>query len=349
MDFSLGSILFGTFVFVILFFGSLYAILAIKVVDQGHNYTVERLGKYTRTLYPGLNTIVPFFDYVSYKVNIKEQVMDIPSQEVITKDNAIITVDGVMFYQILKASDAMYAVDNLQNALINLATTNLRTVMGSMDLDELLSRRDEINHNLLRVIDEATTPWGIKVLRVEVKDITPPEDIVRAMAKQMTAEREKRAVVLEAEGYKQSEVLKAEGEKQAAILEAEGEKEASFRAAEAREREAEADAKSTMMVSQAIARGNLHAINYFVAMRYADSLEKIGSSDSSKVVMMPLEASNMIGSIAGIAELAKDAFRSGSPDTQVASSQEEVDLSYNSSSGEHHGSTSNGTEGTTNR
>lgn len=317
----------------ILFFLALMiglALLSLKMVEQGSQYTVERFGRYTRTLYPGINFIVPMVDFVVHKVNMKERVLDVPSQEVITKDNAMVRVDGVVFYQILNAAEAMYQVDDLTDAILNLSMTNVRTVMGSMDLDELLSRRDDINHRLLRVMDEATNPWGIKVLRVEIKDIAPPQELVSAMAKQMKAEREKRAAILEAQGHREADILRAEGEKQAAILEAEGLKEATFRAAEAREREAEAEAKATMMLSQAIARGSIHAVNYFLGQRYIAALEKIASADNQKLIMMPLEASSVIGSIAGIGELAKEALHNSvtpppnkKPDKAPASSADE--------------------------
>lgn len=282
--------------------------MAVKFVPQGMNFTVQRVGKYTRTLSPGMSFIVPLLDVVGKKINMMEQVMDIPSQEVITKDNAMVTVDGVVFFQIINAAEAAYQVTDLDMAIVNLTMTNIRTVMGSMDLDELLSKRDVINTQLLQVVDEATNPWGVKVLRVEIKDIAPPKDLVASMARQMKAERDKRADILEAEGKRQAEILRAEGEKQAAILEAEGKKEAAFREAEARERAAEAEAKATMMVSQAIAKGDLHAINYFVATRYMESLEKIAGSENQKVVFMPLEASSMIGALGGIGEISKEVF-----------------------------------------
>ena len=290
---------------------------AVRLVPQGMQYTVERFGRFTRSLTPGLHFIVPFVDRIGRKVNMMEQVLNVPSQEVITKDNAMVTVDGVVFFQVLDSQLASYKVNNLEYATLNLTMTNIRTVMGSMDLDELLSQRDAINAKLLHVVDEATSPWGTKVTRIEIKDITPPRDLVDAMARQMKAERDKRAAILEAEGSKkaaileaegkrQSEILRAEGEKQARILDAEGEKEAAFREAEARERLAEAEAKATDMVSVAIAKGDLNAINYFVATKYVDALKDIASSPNEKLVMLPLEASNLMGSIAGISELAKN-------------------------------------------
>lgn len=282
-------------------------VLGAKRVPQGAEYTVERFGRYTKTLRPGLNLIIPLVDSVGAKLNMMEQVLDVPSQEVITKDNAMVTVDGVVFFQILDAAKAAYEVSQLTHAILNLTMTNVRTVMGSMDLDELLSMRDQINAKLLAVVDDATTPWGIKVTRIEIKDISPPRDLVDAMARQMKAEREKRAQILEAEGMRQAAILKAEGEKQAAILEAEGEREAAFREAEARERLAEAEAKATMMVSQAIAKGDVNAINYFVAQKYTEALKDIAAAPNQKLIMMPLEASSLIGSVAGIAEIAREA------------------------------------------
>lgn len=281
----------------------------VKTVPQGMEYTVERFGRYTHTLKPGLNLIIPFVDSIGAKVNMMEQVLDVPSQEVITKDNAMVTVDGVVFFQVLDASHAVYEVRNLQVAILNLVMTNIRTVMGSMDLDELLSQRDIINHRLLEVVDQATEPWGVKVTRIEIKDITPPRDLVDAMARQMKAERDKRAQILEAEGLKQAQILRAEGEKQYAVLQAEGRKEAAYRDAEARERQAEAEAKATAFVSEAIGKGNINAINYFLGQKYLDALKEIGTADNSKMVMLPIEATNILGSIAGIGEIAKESLK----------------------------------------
>lgn len=298
----------GIFAAIFFLFVIITIFMSVKSVPQGEEYTVERFGRYTNTLTPGLNIIVPIVDRIGNKLNMMEQVRDVPSQEVITKDNAMVTVDGVLFFQIMDSPKASYEVNNLELAILNLVMTNIRTVMGSMDLDELLSRRDDINARLLHVVDDATTPWGIKVTRIEIKDISPPRDLVDAMARQMKAEREKRANILEAEGFRQAEILRAEGEKQGAILDAEGRKEAAFRDAEARERLAQAEATATTMVSEAIAKGDIQAINYFVAQKYVDSLKEIASADNSKLILMPLEASNVIGAIAGITELAKEAM-----------------------------------------
>lgn len=283
----------------------------VKQIPQGYNYTVERFGRYTKTLKPGLNLIVPFIDRIGAKLNMMEQVLDVPTQEVITKDNATISADGVTFFQILDAARAAYEVRDLERAVLNLTMTNIRTVMGSMDLDELLSKRDEINDRLLRVVDEAVSPWGMKITRIEIKDINPPTDLVDAMGRQMKAERDKRANILEAEGFRQAEILKAEGEKQSQILQAEGEKEAAFREAEARERLAQAEAEATRMVSEAIATGDSQAINYFVAQKYTEALTSIASAPNQKVIMMPLEASSLIGSLGGIGSIAKDVFGDG--------------------------------------
>ncbi|NVJ64845.1 MAG: SPFH/Band 7/PHB domain protein [Gammaproteobacteria bacterium] len=280
----------------------------IKTVSQGYEYTVERFGKLRTVLTPGLHIIIPVFDKIGAKVNMMEQVLDIPAQQVISQDNATVTIDAVCFYQVVDAVKATYEVNQLHRAMQNLVMTNIRTVLGSMDLDWMLSKRDEINARILTIVDEATNPWGVKVTRIEIKDILPPRDLVDAMARQMKAERIKRAQILEAEGTKQSEILEAEGMKQSQILKAEGDKEAAFREAEARERLAEAEANATQMVSKAIAEGNVQAINYFVAQKYVDALGKIATSDNQKVLMMPLEASSVIGSVAGVAELAKEAF-----------------------------------------
>ncbi len=270
----------------------------IKTVPQGYNYTVERFGRYTKTLEPGLNLIVPFIDRIGARMNMMEQVLDVPTQEIITRDNAIVAVDGVAFYQVLNAPQAAYQVAGLQNAILNLTMTNIRTVMGSMDLDELLSNRDAINERLLRVVDEAAHPWGIKITRVEIKDINPPANLVESMGRQMMAERDKRAQILTAEGLKQSQ-----------ILEAEGRREAAFRDAEARERAAEAEAKATQVVSDAISKGDVQALNYFVAQKYTEALARIGSANNSKLVLMPMEASSLIGTLGGIGEIAREVFK----------------------------------------
>ena len=296
------------FVFVFVVFGVLLIFFTVKPVSQGMEYTVERFGRYTHTLRPGLNLIFPLIDAIGHKINMMESVLDVPSQDVITKDNAVVEVNGVVFYQVLDAAKAAYEVRNLELAALNLTMTNIRTVMGSLDLDELLSKRDEINARLLNVVDDATAPWGVKVTRIEIKDIAPPKDLVEAMARQMKAEREKRAVILEAEGERQAEILRAEGEKRSAVLAAEGRREAAFRDAEAREREAEAEGKATLMVSDAISRGNVQAINYFVAQKYVDALGKFANSPNEKVFFLPVEAASVIGAIGGIGEIARQSF-----------------------------------------
>ena len=289
----------------------IFLLMGVRVVRQGFVYTIERLGKYTLAAEPGLHVIIPFIDRVGHKVNVMEQVLDIPGQEIITKDNAMVGVDAVVFFQVLDAGKAAYEVSNLYLAIMQLTTTNLRTVMGSMDLDETLSKRDEINAKLLNVVDQATHPWGIKVNRIELKDIQPPRDLVDAMARQMKAEREKRANILEAEGLRQAEILRAEGEKQGAILQAEGKREAAFREAEARERQAEAEAKATTVVAQAIAGNGVQATNYFLGTKYVEALAKMGSSNNAKMFFLPVEAAGVMASIAGIGELAKEAQARG--------------------------------------
>jgi len=296
------------FVVVLAILAIVLVMAGVKSVPQGNEFTVERFGKFTRVLTPGLHLIIPVVDSIGRRLNMMEQVMDVPTQEIITKDNAMVAVDGVVFYQVLDAAKAAYEVRQLELAILNLTMTNIRTVMGSMDLDELLSKRDEINARLLTVVDDATSPWGVKVTRIEIKDINPPRDLVDSMARQMKAEREKRAEILTADGLKQAAILKADGAKQAAILEAEGRRESAFRDAEAREREAEAEAKATEMVSTAIAGGNIQAVNYFVAQKYIEALGKMAASPNQKTLFLPLEAANVIGAIGGVTELAKQAM-----------------------------------------
>jgi len=287
----------------------LYLFTSIKIVHQGYQYTIEHFGRFTTVARPGFNFYPAFFYRVGRKVNMMEQVIDIPGQEIITKDNAMISTDGVVFFQVLDSAKAAYEVSDLYQALLQLTTTNLRTVMGSMDLDETLSKRDEINARLLNVVDHATTPWGVKITRVEIKDIRPPADIVNAMGRQMKAEREKRANILDAEGSRASEILRAEGQKQARILESEGRKESAFRDAEARERAAVAEASATRAVSQAIEEGGAQAINYFIAQKYVEAIGKFATSPNAKTILFPVEATQLMGTLGGIGELAKDALR----------------------------------------
>ena len=301
---TLGSIL----AIVLLVAGIVMVFKAVRMVPQGYEWTVEAFGKYTHTLSPGLHFLIPVYQDIGRKINMMEQVLDVPSQDVITKDNAVVKVDGVVYFQVLDAAKAAYEVAQLEIATLNLVMTNIRTSIGSMDLDESLSRRDEINAKVLVAVDQATHPWGLKVNRIELKDIAPPRDLVEAMARQMKAEREKRANILEAEGFRQAEILKAEGQKQGAILHAEGEREAAFREAEARERLAEAEAKATEMVSNAISQGNVQAINYFIAQKYIEAFKALAEAPNQKFVLMPMESAGVIGSLAGIAELAKDAL-----------------------------------------
>jgi len=295
-------------ILVFLFFVVLTVARGVRMVPQGFEYTVERFGKYTHTLSPGLALLVPYVYSVGRKINMMEQVLDVPSQDVITKDNAVVRVDGVVFFHVLDAAKAAYEVSNLEQATIALVMTNIRTAIGSMDLDQSLSKRDEINSRLLAVVDEATAPWGVKVNRIELKDIQPPQNLIDSMARQMKAEREKRAAILEAEGLRSAKILRAEGEKQAAVLEAEGRRDAAFRDAEARERLAEAEAKATTLVSEAIAKGDVQAINYFIADKYVGALTALASAPNQKVLMMPIDATAVLGSLAGIAEIAKSAF-----------------------------------------
>jgi regulator of protease activity HflC (stomatin/prohibitin superfamily) len=309
---------FNVFVIFLLVLFIFIVIAGVKVVPQGYNYTVERFGRYTRTLRPGLTLIIPFIDRIGRKLNVMEQVIEVPSQEVITKDNAMVRVDGVAFFQVLDAAQASYEVTNLQIAILNLTMTNIRTVMGSMDLDKLLSERDEINHRLLKVVDDATHNWGVKVTRIEIKDIEPPRDLIDSMARQMKAERDKRAAILVAEGERQAAILTAEGSKQAQILAAEGRREAAYRDAEARERSAEAEAKATQVVSEAIGKGSVQAINYFVANNYIGALKALAEAKNQKVLIMPVEASSVIGAIAGISEIAREAFGSDQATTPAA-------------------------------
>ena len=304
-----------TFMIAIAVLALLFVMMGVKIVHQGYRYTLEHFGRFTRVAHPGINFVVPFVTRVGRKINMMEQVVDIPGQEIITKDNAMVAVDGVVFFQVIDAAKAAYEVSDLYTALMALSTTNLRTVMGSMDLDETLSKRDEINARLLAVVDHATEPWGVKITRVELKDIRPPSDIVNAMTRQMKAEREKRAAILESEGMRQSEILRAEGEKQAKILQAEGLKEAAFREAEARERSAQAEAAATKSVSDAIAGGSAQAINYFIAQKYVEAIGLFATSPNAKTILFPVEATQLMGTLGGIGELAKEVLGGGSGGT----------------------------------
>jgi regulator of protease activity HflC (stomatin/prohibitin superfamily) len=287
---------------------ALFVVLgAIKIVPQGREYTVERFGRYTRTLKPGISFLTPFVESVGRRINMMEQVLDVPRQDVITKDNVSVQVDAIVFIQVMDAAQAAYRVTNLDFAITQLTMTNLRTVVGNMELDEVLSQRDQINTRLLDVIDQATSPWGVKVARIEIKDLQPPPDITNAMARQMKAERERRAVITEADGEKQAAITVAEGAKQAAILQAEGRREAAFRDAEARERAAGAEAKATQLVSDAIEAGSVNAINYFVAQKYVEAFAKLAESPQQKTVIVPADMASLVGTIAGIGELVNSA------------------------------------------
>lgn len=306
--------IFGPLTFVVIVLGVMMLFSIVKIVPQGYEFTIENFGRYTRTLKPGIAFLTPFVEAIGRKVNMMERVFDVPQQDVITKDNVNVKVDGIVFTQVIDAALAAYRVDNLDNAITQLAMTNLRTVVGAMELDEVLSQRDAINSRLLNVIDHATSPWGVKVNRIEIKDLKPPHDITDSMARQMKAERERRALIIEADGEKQAAIARAEGSKQSAVLEAEGRKEAAFRDAEARERSAEAEARATDVVSQAIAKGDVNAINYFVAQKYVEAFGRFAESNNTKTLIMPADMSSLAGMVGGVAELIK----SVGPDTPKA-------------------------------
>ncbi|AGA64571.1 Putative stomatin/prohibitin-family membrane protease subunit YbbK [Liberibacter crescens BT-1] len=320
-DINIILIITATFIILMLF-------ISIKMIPQGERCTVERFGRYTRILEPGFNMIFPIIERIGKRMNVMEKVLNVPTQEVITKDNASISCDAVAFYQILNVAKASYQIDHLENAILNLTMTNIRSVMGSMDLDELLSNRESINENLLRAVDEAVTPWGVKVTRVEIKDISPPNDLIAAMARQMKAEREKRAQVLEAEGLRNAQILRAEGAKQAAILKAEGQREVAFRDAEARERLAEAEAIATRMISDAIANGDIQALNYFIAQKYIQALANMGIAQNSKLVLMPMEFSSIIGSLGGISAIMNEIQSTTNIDSKKETKKQQRDESH---------------------